>query len=81
MRRTSRGATRKAPDKAGLEGKFVFAQNKPRPFLAHRPGGHESHPAEDSLRGGVAGVGLGLDGGDAGLAEGQRQAARTASVA
>ena len=48
----------------------LLAQNKPRPFLAHCPGRHEPHPVQHRLRGGIAGVSFGLDGGDAGLFEG-----------
>ena len=48
----------------------LLAQNKPRPFRAHSPGRNKAHPVQHRLRGGIAGVSLGLDGGDAGLFEG-----------
>ncbi len=48
----------------------LLAQNKPRPFRAHSPGRNKAHPVQNRLRGGIAGVSLGLDGGDAGLFEG-----------
>ena len=48
----------------------LLAQNKPRPFRAHRPGRNKAHPVQHRLRGSMIGGGLGLDGGDAGLFEG-----------
>lgn len=48
----------------------LLAQNKPRPFRAHSPGRNKAHPVQHRLRGGIAGVSLGLNGGDAGLFEG-----------
>ena len=51
----------------------LLAQNKPRPFRAHSPGRHEPHPVQNRLRGSMIGGGLGLDGGDAGLFEGDQR--------
>ena len=48
----------------------LLAQNKPRPFRAHRPGRNKAHPVQHRLRGSMIGGGLGLDCGDAGLFEG-----------